>query len=293
MSVATRDIKRRLKGIGGTAKLTKAMELVAASKMRRATQAVAASRPFSATARHIMSRLVAAAAGEGQAVDHPLLAVRPAKRAAVVVYSANRGLCGSFNSQLAAAIQRQVKPWEADGVAVSYLTFGRRVRETLVRRGASLAADFTRPDSVRTSAELAPLTRMVTQSFSSGEYDQVWLAYTDYVSALKQEPRVVPLLPLDASLWNVAQGEAADYKFEPSPSEVLASVLPRLVEVQLWQAALESLASEHASRMLAMRNASDAAADLLGELTNLFNRARQASITAEIAEISGGAAALA
>ena len=293
MSIATRDIKRRLKGIGGTRKLTKAMELVAASKMRRASVAVVASRPFSSTARHIMSRLVAAATAEGQIVRHPLLEVRPVKRVVVVVYSANRGLCGSFNSQLSTAIQRQAQLWQEQGINVNYITFGKRVRESLVRRGAILAADFSRPDIIKDSVEVMPLTRLVIQSFTSSDYDQVWLAFTDYVSALKQEPQVIPLLPFDASLWNVPAGDVFDYKFEPSAQEVLDAVLPRLVEVQLWQAALESLASEHASRMLAMRNASDAAGDLLDELTNIFNRARQASITAEIAEISGGAAALA
>lgn len=292
MSVATRDIKRRLKGIGGTRKLTKAMELVAAAKMRRATVAMAAGRPYGAAARHILSRLAAAASSRGQTLHHPLLSVRPLRHVAVVVYSANRGLCGSFNSQLAAAIQRQVQQWQAQGVAVSYITFGRRVRETLARRGASLDADFIRPDVLGGSRDTSPLTRMLTQAFTDGRYDQVWLAFTDYVTALKQVPTVEPLLPLDASLWNVAEGPSSDYVFEPSAEAVLDGVLPRLVEAQLWRAALESLASEHASRMVAMRNAADAAGDLLDELTNLFNRARQAAITAEIAEISGGAAAV-
>ena len=299
MSVATRDIKRRLKGIGGTRKLTKAMELVAAAKMRRATVAMAAGRPYGAAARHILGRLAAAAASRGQTLRHPLLEVRPVKRVAVVVYSANRGLCGSFNSQLAAAVQRRAQEWGSRGVAVSYITFGRRVRESLARRGANLEADFARPDVLGGSRDTAPLTRTIIQAFTGGQYDQVWVAYTDYVSALKQVPTVEPLLPLDASLWNPSapsgrsgQAQDVEYLFEPSPQAVLDGVLPRLVEAQLWRAALESLASEHASRMVAMRNAADAAGDLLDELTNLFNRARQAAITAEIAEISGGAAAV-
>lgn len=300
MSLATREIKGRLRGIASTRKITKAMELVATAKMRKATEAVLASRTYARLAGELASRL----AGRASAA-HPLLRRRPVRRVAVVACSGNRGLCGSFNSQLVGLINAQRREWESRGASVELLTFGRRGRDSLLRSGAAVTADFIRPDVLTGTQQLRPLVRLVLDGFTERRWDEVWLAYTDYVSALSQVPRLLPLLPLRPAEADVQLGAvgrqagpeapalgAAEYLFEPSPEAVLEAVLPRLVEVMLYQAGLESLASEHAARTAAMRNASEAASDLLDSLSLAFNRARQASITAELADISGGAAAL-
>lgn len=301
---AGRDIRRRIKSINNTKKITKAMELVSAAKMRKATNRVTSSRPYSNTSWQVLLDL----SGRAEKVLHPLLEERePIQNVALVVISSNRGLCGGFNSHI---VELAVKIWrEAErlGQKVEFITLGKRARDELRRLNAPIVADFEKDDVTTDILKLAALVKLIMDDFIAGKYDKVELVYTDFISTLVQKPHLKRLLPLetrpDELLGEV--GEAArpqeqpallkswqEYIFEPSTLEILEDLLPRLLEVQVYQAVLETEASEHSARMIAMRNASDAAADIISDLTLTYNQARQAGITREIAEISAGKIAL-
>ncbi|MBI4457469.1 ATP synthase F1 subunit gamma [Candidatus Uhrbacteria bacterium] len=301
MAVSPRLIRRRIKSVTNTRKITKAMELVAASKMRKAVSAVLASRPYAAAAWRAVGEL----AKVTESKHHPLLARRDKiKRVLVVLFTSDRGLCGGFNAQLLKATADFMKgvPHEVD-----FVTVGRKGQDALRRQGAKIVATFTDLGNNPKSTDIRPIADLATSDFVAGAYDRVFIATTDFRSALVQKPVVQELLPLIrvAGIGKVdGQPEMSggedlhvaesghEFVFEPSPAAVLDRMLPRLVEVRLYQALLESSASEHSARMLAMRSASDAAADMIDDLTFTFNQARQAGITREIAEISSGKAAL-
>jgi len=306
MSVSPRLIRRRIKSVTNTRKITKAMELVAASKMRKSVSAVLASRPYSDAAWRAVEELAKVSdpslhpllAGKGDAVD----------RALVIVFTSDRGLCGGFNSQILKTVLSFLKkrPGETDVVAV-----GKKGQAGLARSGANLVASFVGLTNNPRSADLKPVADLATSDFLAGKYCSVHIAFTNYHSAISQKPMIFQLLPIrwtpelgdvgGVAAEKAGRGYGADfraaglgyrYEFEPSPMDVLNRMLPRLVEVQIWQALLESAASEHSARMMSMRSASDAASDMIDGLTLALNQARQAGITREIAEISSGKAAL-
>ena len=298
MAVSTKIIKKRIRSIGNTKKITRAMEMVAATKMRKAVNAVLASRPYAfdiwAMVMNLISRL--------EIKKHPLLTPKSeAKKVAIILVTSNRGLCGGFNSQI---VSRALKLADQAETAVEWLAIGRWGAEFLARSGKKMVAVFEKPDVILTTSEISALVKAVTGSFVDGTYQKVFVAYTDFYSALVQKPRLKQLLPLeplaDAELGQVGQASAPqpaaeknfEYLFEPTPQIVFNELLPHLVTVQLYQAMLESTASEHSARMMAMKNATNAAADMIDDLTLAFNQARQAAITREIAEITGGKAAL-
>lgn len=306
MAVSTRIIRRRIKSVTSTKKITKAMELVSAAKMRKAVQAVLASRPYSQSA----WRAVAELAKTTDSALHPLLR-REAKggRELVILFASDRGFCGGFVSQLIKAFVTFVK--DIDAAKLDVVAVGRKGQDAVVRRGYKLTASFQDISIAPSAADVRPIAKIAAEGFASGAYDRVFLAYTDYRSAISQRPTVAQLLPLapikglgEAMVegrLNAAQppdaGEkldlaATEYVFEPSPSAVLDVMLPRLVESQVYQAVLESSASEQSSRMMAMRSATDAATEMIEDFTLTYNQARQAGITREIAEISSGKAAL-
>lgn len=306
MAVSTRIIRRRIKSVTSTKKITKAMELVSAAKMRKAVQAVLASRPYSQSAWRAVSEL----AKTTDSALHPLLR-REAKggRELVLLFAADRGFCGGFISQLLKTFVTFVKDRDAEKLDI--VAIGRKGQEAVVRRDYKLLASFQDISIAPRAVDIRPIAKIAADGFTNGTYDRVFLAYTDYRSAISQKPTVVQLLPLApiAGLGeavvegklNAAQGadagekldlSATEYLFEPSPSAVLDVMLPRLVESQVYQAVLESSASEQSSRMMAMRSATDAATEMIDDLTLTFNQARQAGITREIAEISSGKAAL-
>ena len=215
-------------------------------------------------------------------------------------------MCGGFNTQV---ISKGIKYAEAkQGIQNEWIILGKKGGEALARNKKNISAEFIKPDVVGTVSDITAIATMATEGFLRGTYDEVSIIYTDFVSALKQEPKIKKLLPFsllqDENLGSIQEEkeklkmEALDplyheeYSFEPGPEFVLDFFLKRLIEVQMYQALLESTASEHAARMLAMRQASDAATDMIDDLTLIYNQARQASITREIAEISGGKAAL-
>lgn len=301
MAGQTKAIRRRIKSVTNTRKITKAMELVAASKMRKAMQSVLGTRPYAKLAWNTVISI-------GSKIDtsmHPLLREhKELKRVLLLVISSDRGLAGGFNTNILRKTFEQIKLLGSQ-VEIQTICVGKRSIDAMRRANKPVLASFVDMANNPKFEEVLPVGRLLIDEFTKGNYDKVLVAYTDFVSALTQRPVILELLPLGtpeqtAVLGNMDEGKneapiasANDYTFEPSPQTVLDRILPRLVETMIFQAILESAASEHSARMMAMRSASDAAKDMLGDLTFTYNQARQAGITQEIAEISSGAAALA
>jgi F-type H+-transporting ATPase subunit gamma len=304
-AVSSKTINRRIKSVVNTRKITKAMELVAASKMRKAVAAVLATRPYASLAWQTVGTLTAAqkhARVGDDAPAHPLLTERSEiKRTLAVLVTSDRGLCGGFNAQILKTATEFLRKHETP---VEWIAIGKRAEQFLRRRKQTINASFGALLQRPTAATVRPLARLATEGFIAGTYDEVVLLYTDFVSAILQRPRSKIMLPLrrDSELGDVgsigsdAKGQATElaveYAFEPDPERVLDLILPRILEVQFYQALLESLASEHSARMMAMRNATDSASEMIDDLRFTMNQARQAGITQEIAEISAGSAAL-
>lgn len=285
MALSTKLIKTRLRSIGNTKKITRAMEMVSAAKMRRTVTAVTQTRPYAQTAIELVQSL-----SLSSDQYHPLLIERSEiKKIAVVLITANRGLAGSFNANIINEATRSLSAYQSD--QIDWIALGKKGVEHLARTQQQIIAQFPKADVAVNADSLAPVVRLVISDFVSGVYDKVFVVYTDYVSALTQKPKVLQLLPLQIATEKSA-AVPAEYIFEPSVATVLDQILPRLVEIELYQALLESNASEHSARMVAMKNAAEAASDMISDLTLAFNQARQAAITSEIAEIAGGKAAL-
>jgi F-type H+-transporting ATPase subunit gamma len=286
-----REIRRRIRSVRNIRQITNALEAVSASKVRRAQDAVTATKPYAEKARELLASVASLAGGETR---HPLLTMRgEVKSACLLVITSDRGLAGAFNTnvgRLALEFAREL------GKPVSYVTVGRKGRDFLYRRGGKVIADFSGLPSRPTLLDTTGATRTLTDSFLNGDVDEVYLVYTEFQSRAVQRPVTKKLLPLVAEDLIPAQsasGPRPSYDFEPGPQEILDTLLPRLTEMQVYQAVLESIASEHAARMVAMRNATDAATDLIAGYTLSYNKARQQGITNELLDISGGAEALA
>ena len=285
-----RQIRQRIRSVKNISQVTRAMEMIAAAEMRRAQQATLASRHYSEKAREVM-QYVATEPGRSKML-HPLLEERPnVKAIAVVLYTADRGLAGAYNVNIIRKTLDFIKPLEKEGKDIRLITVGKRGRDLMRRFGKQVVADFsdmgTRPEIAQVSA----LARAALDEFLLGNADQVHIAYTDFINVLRQVPSVRRVLPIEQAEIK-RQGPPQVYLYEPTAEQVLAEVLPRFVEVQIYQALLEAIASEQAARMVAMRNATDNAKDLIESLTLLRNKVRQASITKEILDIVGGAEAL-
>lgn len=285
-----RQIRQRIRSVRNISQVTRAMEMIAASEMRRAQQATLASRNFSEKAREVL-RYVATEPGRSKLL-HPLLEERSEiKNIAIVLYTADRGLAGAYNVNVIRKTLDFMKPYERASQGVRLLTVGKRGRDLMRRFGKSVVADFSdmgvRPDMMQVTA----LARAAVDEFLTGRADEVHLAYTDFINVLRQTPTLVRILPIQqADIQH--EGPPQVYLYEPSAEEILAQVLPRFVQVQIYQALLESNASEQAARMVAMRNATDNAKELIESYTLLRNKVRQASITREILDIVGGAEAM-
>jgi F-type H+-transporting ATPase subunit gamma len=314
MAVQTRAIKRRIKSVKNTKKITKAMELVAASKMRSAVNNTLASRPYSKLAWDTVLSIGAAT----DTSSHVLLKKsEKVEKVLLLLITSDRGLAGGYNNNMIRRVREEVNALE-DSVSIETISIGKRGADAMRRMELPIMASFTDITNKTTFEEVLPIGKMVIDEFSKGNFDRVKVAYTDFVSAITQKPLVLDLLPLgslesveeigkvevggettpsatggNSSLAEIEKRETgAEFTFEPSPRGVLDKILPRLVETMVYQAVLESAASEHSARMMAMRSASDAASEMIDDLTFTFNQARQAGITQEIAEISSGKAAL-
>jgi F-type H+-transporting ATPase subunit gamma len=292
------EIRRRIKSVRNIGQVTRAMQAVAASRMQRAQAQVKATRAYAEKAWEVLTHL--AAQREVGEELHPLLQVRPLHTVVLVLLTGDRGLCGAFNHNI---IMKAVDFIEESPWPVKLITVGRKGRDFMLRRGEDIVAEFTAiPDQPRL-VDVTPIARVAIDGFLEGRFDQVCLAYSDFINVLTQRPTVKRLLPImPGEIETQAMGEyvesvraqaATEYIYEPDPRSILDEVLPRFTELQIYQAILESIASEHSARMVAMRNASDNASALVGDLTLEFNKARQRAITLEIMDIAGGAEALA
>jgi F-type H+-transporting ATPase subunit gamma len=282
-----RVIRRRIRGIRGIAKITRAMEMVAASKMRRAQEAGLAGRPYSEKITQVLADL-AALAEAGGAAPHPLLQHRPTNKIAIVHITPDRGLCGglvaNLNRKTAGIILEQEVP-------VTLITVGLKGVDFMRRYGRDVKAEFTQLSDRPSLLDTLPISHIIIDDYTNGEVDLVYLVYAQFVSTIVQRPVAKQILPIEPAAIPTAQN--VDYIYEPGPAAVLGQLLPRFVEMQVYHAILESIASEQSARMVAMRNATDNANELIQDLTLLYNKARQESITKELLDIIGGAAALA
>ena len=280
-----RELRRRVRSVRNIQQVTRAMQTVSASKMRRAQQAVLASRPYENRLRTILNDLAPYADPE----VHALLARRPVRRAGIILVTTDRGLVGALNANLLRAALRHAENLPA----VSYVAVGRRGVGQLRRLRMPVVAEFSNLGDRPRAADTNIIARVAQEEFLAERVDEVHLAFTRFVSTLRQVPSIRRILPLVPEEEDVDRLPPLQYLFEPDPATVLQAVLPRVIEVSVYQAVLENIASEHSARMIAMRNATDAAADLIDSLTLATNKARQSRITKEMLEIASGAEALA
>ncbi len=285
-----RALRRRIRSVQATMKITKAMELIATSRIAKAQQRVAAARPYSEQITEVLRNLAAAGAGG----DSPLLAERDQLRTvAYVVVAADRGLCGAYNSTVIRAAERSMQRQRAEGRDTRLVTVGKKATSYFRFRRWEIDANFEGFTDQPGYEDARRIADHVATRFESGEYDLVELAYTQFLSVASQRVLIRRFMPLDRSmLQQAAEGPTADYEFEPEPQEILDRLLPRYAEARLYAALLDGAASFFAAQQRAMKSATDNANDLITRYTRAMNRARQDAITTEIMEIVGGAEAM-
>jgi F-type H+-transporting ATPase subunit gamma len=284
---STRDIRRRIKSVRNTAQITKAMQMVAAAKMRRAQQAALSGRPYAA----LMNEVLAEAASRMTGFTHPFLEARPVKQRAVILISTDRGLCGALNSNL---LRETAK---FDRSTTTYLTAGRKASQFVVRTKRPLAAEFTYKDTPQ-FAEARAISKFAQDLFLKREVDAVDILFTSFISTLDQRPQALPFLPVQkirpvtagihshGDAKDLPGGAEAPFFFEPDEETVLEQLLPHSLNFRIYQILLEAKASEHSARMVAMKNATDNAHQLIKDLTLEYNKLRQSNITKELLEIA-------
>ena len=284
---STRDIRRRIRSVKNTAQITKAMQMVAAAKMRKSQQAALAGRPYAA----LMNEVLAQAAKRAAVFKYPLMETRPVKRRALILVSTDRGLCGALNSNL---FREAVK---ANSSTTVFITVGRKAAQFIARTRRSLAAEFVYKDPPQFS-EARAVSKFAQDLFLKQEVDAVDALFTHFISTLSQQPKIVPLLPIgkieavtaghgDVPAQELPSIGAADFiDFEPDEKTVLGALLPHSLNFQVYQMLLEARASEHSARMVAMKNATDNAQQLIKNLTLEYNKLRQSNITKELLEIA-------
>ncbi len=280
-----RDIRRRIRSTQNMQKITKAMQVVSATRLRRAQAAVQATRPYAEK----MVEVLATTAERATEYRHPYLERRDGDRALLIVVTADRGLAGALNTNTLRAVNRYVNQHHRG--QARYVTIGRKGRDFLARYRRDIVADVSGIKDRPGVGAILPAVSAALEEYDDGRADTLLLAYARWVSTLRQEPVVQTLLPI--SLPELEAGRtAADYIYEPGPEAVLDALLPRYIETLVYEAVLENQASEHSARMVAMQNATNAAGDLIDSLTLTANKVRQATITAELMDIVGGAEAL-
>ena len=283
---SARDIRRRIRSVKNTQQITKAMKMVAAAKLRRAQEAVIAARPYAVKLTEVLGR-VANAAGD---VSHPLLEVRDGKKVAYIVITADRGLCGGFNSNTIRYAVRELKNIDNPSI----IAVGRKARDYFKRLdNVQIAASYVGLGEYVHFGQAQEIAKFVIEKYTEGEFDSVYLVFSEFINTLTQRPTKQKLLPVEPPEQKQEKERvSATYTFEPSAEIVLSELLPKYIEVSLYRAILESKAGEQGARMTAMDSATSNAKEMIDKLTLSLNRARQAAITKELAEIVGGAAAL-
>jgi len=299
----SKEIKRRIKSVKSTKKITKAMELVAASKMKRAVASTLASRLYAEYSWDILTSL----SKNLEEISHPLFEKREGGNTLLIFITSNRGLCGAYNSQVTKKVLQIVKKQNN----LDLVTVGRKGDVAMRRVGKNIIATFTELPANISLSDVAPISKLVLQEYSAGKYDKVLVAYTDFISAMTQKPNIKQILPIsktdlkeliaelgeekDSGEQNekeLSKESKIDYLIEGNRDKLLGNLAEKLTRMQIYQMLLESNASEQSSRMVAMKNASEAAGEMIDDLTLVFNKARQAGITQEISEISAGMASV-
>ncbi|MFC1934843.1 ATP synthase F1 subunit gamma [Chloroflexota bacterium] len=278
-----RVIRRRIRSIKNIAKITKAMEMVAASKMKKAQERGLAGRPYAEKIQHVIADLAALP----EMRVHPLLQHRPAAKIAIVHITPDRGLCGGLNSNMnrnAADFILEQK------IPVTLITVGHKGLDFMMRYDRNIRAEFSQLGDQPVLLDTFPISRIIIDDYTAGTIDMVYLSYARFISTTIQKPVLQQLLPVIPAI--IPAGQNVEYIYEPDSETVLGELLPRFVEIEVYHAILETIASEQSARMVAMRNATDNANELMGDLTLLYNKARQESITKELLDIVGGVAAL-
>lgn len=286
MAKGMREIKRSIKSTQNTKQITKAMEMVASAKLRRAQEAAVASRPYTDKIRDV----VASIASGGGTIKHPMLQSREIKRTAYLVVTSDRGLAGGYNSNVLRKVWTEIQENHKSAAEYEVFVIGRKGRDYFKSRNVKLAEEVVGLSDSPTFADIKSVAAAAVKGFEEGKFDQLNLVYNQFVNAISQIPVIKQLLPLDASKLAGNSGAAkASYEYEPSPEKVLDVLLPKYAETVIYSAVLEGKASEFGARMTAMGNATKNATKMIASLTLTYNRARQAAITQEIAEIVGGA----
>jgi F-type H+-transporting ATPase subunit gamma len=298
----TKEIKRRIKSVKNIKKITKAMELVAASKMKRAISSTLASRLY---AEYSWDILVSVAKSLKEN-PHPFFEAREVKNILLILITSNRGLCGAYDAQIIKKTISLLKTENSD-INVDFITVGKKGDAALRRLGKNIIANWNEmPDNV-TLSSVSPVSKLAIDEYEDGRYDEVLIAYTDFISALTQKPNIKQILPIskeiiqeltDSTLrpplnkGRVGEGSRTEYLFEGDFNTLITSLAEKITRMQIYQMFLESNASEQSSRMMAMKNASEASGEMIDDLTLVFNKVRQANITREISEISAGMASV-
>ncbi|MEI6133673.1 MAG: ATP synthase F1 subunit gamma [Desulfomonile sp.] len=279
-----RDIRKRIASVKNTQKITKAMKMVAAAKLRRAEEAIKAGRPFSEKMREVMMSLAA------RTQAHPMLESRPSQKALLILVTADRGLCGAFNTSLQRRSEAFLKEMKAKSIQVDLLTVGRKGNDYFRRRQVTIVEKFNNVMNSISYDLAGRIVSIVAEKFLAGEYQSVYVVYNSFRSAVTQVITLRKLLPITPDEEGSKPRRA--YLYEPSEEEILQELLPRYVQVQVFTGLLDSVASEHGARMSAMEAATTNAGEMINKLTLKLNRKRQESITTELMEIVGGAEAL-
>ena len=284
----TKEIRVKIKSVQNTRKITKAMEMVAASKMRRAQERMRAARPYAEKIRHVAAHISHANAE----YKHPFLVERDTvKRVGIIVVTTDKGLCGALNTNLLRQVLTQYKQWQGEGEEVEVCCIGNKGFGFMQRLGASISSHVVQLGDRPQMEKLIGAVKVMLDGYMNDRFDRLVLAYTRFLNTLTQEAVLEQLLPLSGDRLGAPEG-TWDYLYEPEAKDVLDQVLTRYVEALIFQAVAENMASEQSARMVAMKAASDNAATLIDELTLVYNKNRQAAITKELSEIVGGAAAV-
>jgi F-type H+-transporting ATPase subunit gamma len=284
-----RQLRRRIRSVKSTQKITRAMELIAASRITRARNAVEAARPYA----EMITRVIRDLATENEVLGHPLLEARATtSRVGIVVVTSDRGLAGAYNTNILRRAERLLAEERDSSRDIAMYAVGRKAEVYFRYRGMPLEQVWTGVTDQPRYADATMIGSCVTDDYTNGRIDRVWLAFTDFRSALSQVSAVVKLLPADPRAFEGGSAFPPQYIFEPDPASILDRLIPRYVEHRIYAGLLESSASEHASRQRAMKAATNNAGEIIEDLTREANRARQAAITTEISEIVGGAEAL-
>lgn len=280
------DLRRRIRSVKSTQQITKAMKMISAARLRRAQDRVLAARPFVAMLNQILANVAAALEQGAESVSHPLLAVRPERRILLLILSGDRGLAGAFNANILKMAQRFID--EHRGAELSFDLIGRKGRDYIRRRYTGITGEYVGIIEKSRQEDAAAIARKIVDRYTAGEIDAVYLFVNEFKSVLAPRLSMTRVLPIEMPQAR----EPIDYIFEQPPAELLGTLLPRYVQVQVYRAMLESAAAEHAARMTAMDAATSNASEVIDKLTLYMNRVRQASITREIIEVVSGAAAL-